>query len=348
MEKRARTIANTIISLAERMGSNFYIVAHADADGIASAAIISHIIQSNESKIQPNVEFLDDFYIDPMRYSILKSRMKSPQDEIEGIWIFTDLGQGSLHHLGRIKRKIVIDHHHIAGKNSGKIQERDADFVLSPLQFGRSSGYSASHLAYMIARNVTRESVLPALALIGTLGDEIQRGEFVAPAIATEILEACRKSGEITVKKDLVIPGKETLTLDKLILEMNQLLKMNFHPETIVDEICSAARMNKKDISTRKWVHLKHSEKQKILSCIAKKRLRMGCSPEKALDMVGDVYHFKRHPPETHLHDCVEFAHLLNQCTEPELARAAYELCQSQNEEKYREILKMCSKPPSR
>ncbi|MCX8174021.1 MAG: DHH family phosphoesterase [Thermoplasmata archaeon] len=348
MRKRAREVAHTLVSAASDLNHlPFYIVSHADADGITAAAIIARILHAY--KITPSLIFTNSTEINEIVYhGTIKPAMKSQADARDGIWIFTDTGTGSLQVLEKFRKKIIIDHH----GNQNQIKKSQQSLIprsvnhdswtvlYSPHLFGHEpDSCTAAFLAYLIAKNVHHDGETGALAVIGALGDGINAGEFTISGLAREAVSEAVAADAITIKKDLVVPGKETLSVVALLAEMNQMLKMGFDTDEFLREISSKLRIQQKDLEKDRWIDLSPKEKRRILSWIAKRRLKEGHSPDAVLGMVGEVYHLKRHSPGRHLHDCAEFGKLLNECGEKELAHDGYCLCHQQTEEKYREVI---------
>jgi|GEM_PF-3600207 len=348
MKKRAREIAHHIISLSKSAspGTPFYIVAHADADGIASAVIITHVL--NKFDIQPEIHFCNSTEIlDQITYTAIMHG----KNEKNGVWFFLDMGISSVDRLFRINKKIVIDHH--APKSSGlsstqkidknKFEQKGGDegtVIFSPHAFGieDENAFSAALLTYHVAKNIVGEDKIAPLALLGTLGDNLNNGEFVLRDAVRDVLDICMREHHVEIRKDLLFPGKETLPLGQLIFEMNERMHLGFDNNSILDEMCSVTKIPRSHLK-KKWIDLTNKEKRGILSFIAKKLLKMGKAPDSVLDMVGDVYISPRHEPGTHMHDYTEFAQLLNACNSMNSALIGYELCRTQKKKHYEEIL---------
>ncbi|MEM3396993.1 MAG: DHH family phosphoesterase [Thermoplasmata archaeon] len=349
MRRRAREVAHTIVSIAsEHNCLPFYIVAHADADGITASAIITRVL--NAQKIMPIVVFTNSTEINEIVYhGTINPVLRTPTDAKEGIWIFLDTGFNSLNVLEKLKKKIIIDHHfcseqHLKKAQTGtfnkSISHESWTLLLSPHLFGVAHNEcTAAFLAYLIAKNVREDREHGPLAVVGALGDGIYGKEFTISGIAREAVQESIEKNEIQIKRDLLVPGKETLSIKNLLIEMNQMLEMGFETEALLSEMVSDLKIPKNEIEENRWIDLLPKEKRNILSWIAKKRLKMGHDAGAVLGMVGEVYHLKKHRPGIHMHDCAEFGKLLNECGERALAHEAYHLCLQQTEENYRNLV---------
>ncbi|MEM4293636.1 MAG: hypothetical protein QXJ27_05670 [Thermoplasmata archaeon] len=347
MRRRAREVAQTLVSLITHYNNlPFYIVSHGDADGITAATIIGTTLHAH--RIQPVLIFTNSTEINELVYhGTIRPAMKNPGDEKNGIWIFTDTGSAAPNTMEKFRKKIIIDHHPGGPGASGKwgISARTINNDSWTVQFfpeivGVEAGAcTAAFLTYIVARNVMPRREHGPLAVIGSLGDRLLAKEFSISGVAREAVEEAAAADEISIKTDLVVPGKETLPLRELFIGMEQMLQMNLGAD-FLNQMMRELKVKEKELEERRWIELLPKEKRRFLSWFAKKRLANNQDPDTVLRMVGEVYHLKKHKPGCHLHDCAEFGKLLNECGERGLYEDAYNLCLNQTEEHYREVLR--------
>jgi len=276
---------------------NIRVIAHLDADGVASAAILTKCFLREGKKFSLSiVKNLDE------------RRLKELSRETYKNIFFVDLGSGNLSIIKKYlgDRKIFILDHHI-------MEEFDNDFfIINPhlLKIENASNViSGAGIAYLFSKKVNEKNKdMAHIAIVGAIGD-IQSFESYNKDILKDAVDA----GKIEIKNGLRMFGAQTRPLYKLLeystdpyipgVTGNEGAVINF-----LDEIGIEFR---KDGSFRKLNDLDKEEMKKLVTGIILKR--MG-SEEDAEDIFGDIYLLKEEEEESSTKDAREFSTLLNAC----------------------------------
>ena len=176
------------------------VISHIDADGIASAAIISKMLlrlgQNFELKI---VKQLTENTIKKIKFTS------------NDAFIFSDLGSGQLNLLKEILDKtqvFILDHHEPEDFKHLNL------FHLNPLLFGEEE-VSSSIICYIFAKNVSMQNTdLIDLAIVGAVGDEQDEG-WKLKGLARKILEEAEILGKVVVGKGIRLYGRNTKPIYK-------------------------------------------------------------------------------------------------------------------------------------
>lgn len=293
MLSRAKELAE-IINQSEEI----HIVTHNDADGLTAGAIACRALQRlGKSYSIESVKQLDD--------RVLK-RLKD--ENHERVW-FTDLGSSICHNSPDLK-KIVSDHHVCD-------TETNASFHLNPHLFDRDGSVeiSGAGVTYLVARHLNKKNKdLSALAIIGALGDLQDRKKCRLIGLNRDIISDAEQAGVLQTKIDVQYFGRETKPVYKLLQYASDPLipGLTGREEACIKLLKELDIPLKKNGSWRKWIDLKHTEKQRITSWVVQLLLQKGFGHKLARRIVGEVYLLCNEEEGTELHDAKEYATLLN------------------------------------
>ena len=303
------------------------VVSHYDADGIASASIIS-LALSREGK--------------RFRLSIIKQLSEQGIIELaeEGnlLTIFADLGSG---HLESIQQRLllpgaasgpkasadafqppdafhpkvlILDHHQAKGEILP--ENRESVIHVNPLSFGISGNLSGAGVAYFLAKELDPENIgLACLAVVGAVGDSQmgsieERWGLSGPN--RDILKDAKKSQKLSVSHGLRIWGKYSRPLHKALEYCTDPLI----PGVSGSESASVQFLTDLGIKLRDgdgWrtlSDLSPEEQKTLASGIIKERIRAG--RKDVHEIFGDVYEIPGNPPD--FRSAEEFATVLNAC----------------------------------
>lgn len=287
------------------------VVSHIDADGLTSAAIMKTA--------------LDRGGMDS-RVIFLKQLDQKNLQEIAGLntelVIFTDLGSGMLDAIKSLKINAVIaDHHQPQGSH---------EYHLNPHIFGFNGGIEASGsgMAYFIAREMGENGDLAALAIVGAVGDlqHSKHGKLIG--LNRTILEEGVKNKVIRYEKDLMLFGRQTRPVFKLLQYSTDI----YFPGLTGSEEASIEFLKRIGIRQqgekwRRWIDLEPSEKQKIVSALIQFGLSCGLTGFKVERLVGEVYTLLCEREGTEVRDASEFSTLLNSTARYDHADIGLSVC---------------------
>lgn len=169
--------------------SDVRLVSHNDADGIASAGIIAHVL------LRAGIPFVCS--IVPRLNEAAVERISSQSRELT---VLCDMGSGQPELVERLGEAVVLDHHHPKGDSSA--------LEVNPHHAGIEGSFElcAAGVCYLVARRASqiggwKHEDLVGLAVAGIVGDK-QR--IQGPNLA--IVEEGIKSGYLVPSKGLKVP----------------------------------------------------------------------------------------------------------------------------------------------
>jgi RecJ-like exonuclease len=280
------------------------VISHYDADGIASAAIMSKALMRAGLR----------FHLTLVK-QLTENVLVSLAEEKRNFMVFLDLGSG---HTEMIKQRlpgaevIVIDHHQQQGDPAGS-----GILQVNPLDFGIEENISGSGVSYIVARSmgaVNRD--LAAVAIVGAIGDS-QIGsigeEWGLFGLNKEILKDAVETNKIKVTKGLRIWGRYTRPIHKAL----EYTVDPYIPNVSGSESNAVQFLHELGIELKKengeWRTLKdlnEEEQKKLSSGIIAERVNGG--HPNAEWIFGDVYELLDKGGECR--DANEFATILNAC----------------------------------
>jgi len=270
---------------------NPVIVCHIDADGLSSGAIIFRTLEilGKEPEILPIKQ------LDQSTYE------KIPWDSE---LIFVDLGSGQIEWT---RDHVIIDHHEPKEETPYQL---NAHF----LGLNGSRDISSSGLAYLVSRELIGESELAALAVVGMVGDRIDRNPLKGYA------RVPLGTPWVKVMKGLRYFGRETRILP-IFLEY---ASDPFIPGLSGELWACYEFLEKIGIDSEKTYHELDREERKLLNDeLVKYASKLGVKVHR---MLGEYYIFPHMPKKTEMRDATEFSTLLNACGRHEKAKLGIDL----------------------
>ncbi|MDP2840777.1 MAG: DHH family phosphoesterase, partial [Candidatus Methanoperedens sp.] len=291
LEEKAKECAQHI-----KKHSSSLVVSHIDADGLTSAAIMGKALE--RKGIEYKTRFVKQLDI---------RALNEIADQNPELVIFTDLGSGMLGAISSLKlNAVVIDHH----QPQGEFEQH-----LNPHLFGINGAteISGSGVSYLMASALGANGDLADLAVVGAVGDlqHVKHGQLVG--MNRLILESGVSSGVLGYEKDLLLFGKQTRPIFKLL----QYSTDPYLPGITGSEDASVEFLKKIGIRQhgekwRRWIDLEKGEKQQIVSALMQYCLSSGLQACNAQRLIGEVYTLLREREGTEVRDASEFSTLLN------------------------------------
>jgi RecJ-like exonuclease len=286
------------------------IFSHIDADGLASAAILSKMML----RLGQNFE-LKTFK------QLTESQIKKIRFTEDDFFIFSDLGSGQVSLLKEILKKtqvFILDHHEPENLEDMNL------FHLNPILFGEEE-ISSSMICYLFAKNVSIQNTdLIDLAIVGAVGDE-QDEAWKLKGLARKILEEAETLGKVTVSKGIRLYGRNIKPIHKSLEHSYD----PFIPGITGSESQAVQFLSELGISIKEngeWKKLKDltvEEQKKLASAIILERLKF--SHPDAVDIFGEIYTLLEREEE--LQDAREYATILNACGRTGNADVGIKIC---------------------
>lgn len=315
------TFAKKALQCAEyiKKHSSSLIVSHIDADGLTSAAIMGCALE--RAGIEYEMRFVKQ--LDAAALSEIANR--NPE-----LVFFTDLGSGMLDAIKSLKINAVVSDHH---QPQGTYEHH-----LNPHLFGINGAteISGAGVTYFIASGLGANSDLAALAVVGAVGDlqHVKHGQLIG--VNRSILEIGKESGVLRYEKDLLLFGRQTRPVFKL-------LQYSFDPylpgitgsEDASIEFLKRIGIRQHGEKWRRWIDLEPVEKQQIVSSLIQFCLSSGVPGYKVERLVGEVYTLLREREGTEVRDACEFSTLLNATARYDHADIGLSVCMGDREKCY-------------
>ncbi|AKB27452.1 Single-stranded-DNA-specific exonuclease RecJ [Methanosarcina siciliae T4/M] len=303
-----------------------HVVSHIDADGLTSAGIICTALERGNFEYTTRfVKQLDEKVLDTVA------------DENHEFVIFTDLGSGMCEQIkSRGISAVVSDHHQPQG---------NLDLHLNPHLFGANGSYelSGSGTTYLLASALGKNRDLSPLAIVGAVGDmqHLKMGQLVG--INRQILEDGVQGGYLEFKKDLTLFGKQTRPVYKLLQYSSDpyLPGLTGNEEACIEFLHTLNVRYSQDERWVRWIDLKVSEKQKIVTGLFQYCLRSGIPSYRIERLIGEVYVLLNEREGTEMRDASEFSTLLNATARYDHADIGLAVCMGDRESAYEEARKL-------
>ncbi len=317
------TLRNRAMECAEYIKKHSYalVVSHIDADGLTSAAIMGKALE--RAGIDYDIRFIKQ----------LDSPVLSGIADINPeLVIFTDLGSGMLDAINALKLNAVISDHH---QPQGTYERH-----LNPHLFGLhgATELSGSGVTYLIATSIGNNRDLADLAIVGAVGDlqHVKQGQLIG--VNRQILEDGAKNGVLRYEKDLLLFGKQTRPIFKLL----QYSSDPYLPGITGSEDASIEFLKKIGIRQhgekwRRWIDLEPAEKQQIVSALFQFCLSTGMQAFNVQRLVGEVYTLLREREGTEVRDASEYSTLLNATARYDHADIGLAVCIGDREKRFDE-----------
>lgn len=287
------------------------VVSHIDADGLTSAAIMGKALE------REGIEYRT-LFVKQLDIQLLTEIA----DQNPELVVFTDLGSGMLDAISSLKLNAVIsDHHQLQGTH---------EYHLNPHLFGINGAteISGSGITYFMAKDLGENGDLSALAVVGAVGDlqHVKHGQLVG--VNRRILEEGVKNKVLHYEKDLLLFGKQTRPIFKLL----QYSSDPYLPGITGSEDASIEFLKKIGIRQhgekwRRWIDLEPVEKQQIVSALIRYGLSSGIQACNVQRLVGEVYTLQCEREGTEVRDASEYSTLLNATARYDFADVGLAVC---------------------
>lgn len=315
---RVSEAANLILKEA-RGESNFLVVSHFDADGLAAAGIMGKTLARLDAPMHLRVvKQLDGEVISECR------------SEDSDVTIFTEIGSGYLDTIQNSfagKKTIILDHHQPSGRLDPEI------IHVNPHQFGfdGATEVSGAGIAYFVARSIADVNVdLSTLAVVGALGDMQDKGTRRSlHGLNEKIVEDGLKKGLLETATDLIFYGRETRPIHRALAYTTSpfLPGISGEEDNCLALLASIGIQVKQEDRWRTVKDLSNDEKQRVLSKIIEVVSSKGLPGRAALELIGTVYTLVEEESSTPTRDAREYASLLNACGRMDRPGLAISIC---------------------
>ena len=275
------------------------IISHLDADGICSSSILIDLL--NKQKRKYNISILPQ---------LNEENIKTFENESTNVFVFTDLGSGQLGIIQKVlkNKKIFVLDHHIPQKTKTAKNVHH----LNPCNYDLdgSQEISGSGVVYLFVKELTKDTSMSHIAVIGAIGDTQEKMGF--KGLNEEILKDATETGRMKITKGLRFFGLQTRPVYKLLQYSTDLPI----PGITGSELNSLKFLKELDIKPkigtkwRKLNDLSEKEKKKLVEGIIKKREDLE-NPE---DIFAPVYLLPQEELSSPFRDGKEFSTLLNAC----------------------------------
>lgn len=308
-ERAARMLASS---------EDVLIVAHIDADGIASASIAAKTCERLGKKYETLfVKKMDENVIDTIN-----------NGRTSLVWI-VDLGSGYLSAYTR--DGILVTDHHVPDTKWRRGQTFLDDYSdichLNPHNYGLngSTEVCGAGMTYTVSKFVDPSNMdLAFLAVIGACGDLQDYSESKLVGYNRAILNDAVANGDVIAEEDLRLFGRETRSLVHFLQFSNDPVLpgltndgdgcANFFSDLGIDL--------KRGNQWRSWNDLSTNEKERTDDALLK---LVGAENENRL--FGEVYTLPNFTRKSGLRDAKEFATLLNSCGRYDDAATGMRIC---------------------
>ncbi len=299
--------------------TDILVVAHIDADGITSAAIATETCR----RLGKDYEVLFAKKMDEITIDAINKSKRSL------VWI-VDLGSGYLSSYTR-NNIVVTDHHVPDPKWRRKGQTMLECFtVIEHVNLhkygmdGSVEGCGAT-MTYLVSKTINDYNRnLAYLAVVGACGDIQDRVGYRLTGLNEIILQDAVECGDVVVKKDLRLFGRETRPIVQFLQYGNDPpIPGITDNNTGCNRLLAAHSVQlKRDGRLTVWNDLTDEEKAPIIDDI----LEM-VDPKDADAVYGVVYTLPKFPKEGGLRDAKEFATALNSCGRYDDAPTGMRMC---------------------
>lgn len=303
------------------------VVSHIDADGLTSAAIMGKTLG------RAGLEY-ETRFVKQLDMSIL-DRLADKNPELV---IFTDLGSGMLDAINSLKlNAIILDHHQPQGTH---------EYHLNPHLFGinGSTEISGAGMTYFLATALGDNADLAALAIVGAVGDlqHVKHSQLIGAN--RSILEDGVRNGVLHFENDLLMFGKQTRPIFKLLqYSSDPYLPGITGNEDACIEFLRKIGIRQHGETWRRWIDLEKMEKKQIVSALMQFCLSCGINVCNVQRLVGEVYTLLQEREGTEVRDASEYSTLLNATARYDHADIGLAVCMGDRGKRYEEASALLS-----
>lgn len=286
-----------------------YVIAHHDADGICSAAIIAKALASKHRRA---VIVITDVLQPTIVEHVIKARPAV-------IWL-ADIGLSSgnlemLHKLAGLKVPVVVTDHHPVNT----IELGEHCHVLNCNLYGVDGLTEAcgATLTYMVAKHlVTDTAPIIPLAVVAMAGDK--QLDVCAKGLNAAVIQEGESKNIIGRQVGIKMYGRSSLPLDYALAYTTNFDISGFSGNlgAVRDFLGKiGVRLINPDGTTRTYVQLSDAEREKLIEELVILMSEAGLTLDQITACFGEYYTLKIHPPTTPLYFADEYATLLNACS---------------------------------
>ncbi len=316
-----------LLQVELKKGSNFYCVAHLDADGVTGAAVLTKVIRSHNGQI--NYRFTHS-----LRNDIIDSIAEN-QNNFDFL-IFCDCGSTILDFiLTKFPNKciLVIDHH----KTAQKIPSNEKVAHINPWLAGidGTQSISAGGLAYLVANQVEKHVEMSPLAVVAAIAEwQDSKGDLIG--YNDEICREAEAQKYIKREEDIRLLGRQTYSMLNLLFISFPVLPSLTADLNACKNFLSSLNIDKK----QRWIDLDEDKKGQFWEAL-KSRLK-GKLPENVIaSLYGKVYTLLKEQEGTMKRDAREFGFLINACGRRGQAKIGLEVCLKSDYDTYRRAVEL-------
>ncbi len=302
------------------------VVTHYDADGLASAGIMSKALDRirKPHRIVPTKQLNEE----------RAKEIKKMGEEV----IVLDMGSGQVPVLENNFNKFAICDHHET------LHETDKPHLNAHLfDIDGNKEISGAGVTYAAAKAMSKENKdLAAIAIVGAVGD-MQETDGQVIGTNRDIIKDGKENNVLTVKNDIKLYGRHTRPLAQFLSYSSD----PFLPGLTGDEANCYSFLEKIGLPTGSdvyYVDLDREQQKKLISELVTYGLSHGVPDFLLQNMVGEVYELKQERNKTVIKDCKGFSTLLNACGRHKKGKIGIEVCKGNREEEYekaKNLLKM-------
>jgi len=293
MEKRIELIAKKFLEVTK--DKEIQIISHFDTDGITSATILVKTLRKLDKIFHVKiVKSLDE--------KIIKNLSR------ERVNIFLDLASGSMNHIADsgLKDVFVIDHHEVIQKIPENVS------IINP-ELDTKEKISASGLTYLFCREISPNRDLSKLAILGMVGD---------------CMEKSIEKVNMQIIGDSEVIKKRGLLLYPSTRPINKVLEYSSNPYLPgitgnikgVLELLRETEITQKDGKYKSIMELDEKEMSKLVTAILLRKPKTKSEEE----IIGDIFLIKLF---NKLEDARELSAMINACSRFGNSGIAIQLC---------------------
>jgi len=258
------------------------IISHFDTDGISSAAIIIQTLKKIDKRFSIKIiKSLDEQFIRDL-----------PKDKPI---LFLDLASGNLNQIkeSKIEKVFIIDHHEIIEEIPENVE------IINP-ELHKKQKISGSSLTYLFSNHLQENKELAKLAILGMVGDMLEKE---IGKLNNNILE----NGEIKRKRGLLIyPSTRPLNRTLEFSSQPFIPGVTGNIEGVI-ELLRETGIELKNKKYKSIIELEKEEMEKLVTAIMLRNPKC-----KSSEIVGDIFLLKLY---NKLEDARELSAMVNACS---------------------------------
>ena len=302
LESEIELVANKFLEVSANR--EIFIVSHFDTDGITSATIVIQTLKKLDKRFTLKiVKRLEEQDITSL-----------PKDKII---LFLDLASGSLDCISEagLKDVFIIDHHEI-------IQEIPENVtIINPHLHEEVEEISGAGLAYLFSKQLNEDKELAKLAILGMIGDSMEKS-------IDKLNHSIINDGEVKRKRGLLI-YPSTRPLNRALEYCSDPYIPGITGNTLgVIELLREVGLSPTAGKYKSLIELDDNEMSKLVTSIVLKNPRV-----RNKEIIGDIFLIKFF---NKLEDARELSAMINACSRLGESETAIQLCMESGKAKKR------------